>query len=110
MRTQSEWKVEISGLVFRFLPNSSPAVKLTTAAPADLEKILELNLRTQSLLVTMGGFVDGYNKLPAAHDNLRDAADRRSSGLTGLLDFTEETVRLNTLYTEMAAANAAGGS
>lgn len=84
------------------------------AAPVDeavIENVLELNLQTEQTLGTLAALSESYQRLPAAHRDLVGAAGGKPGGLTGLISFTNEALRLHTLYLTLAAANdaAAGG-
>ena len=70
-----------------------------------IEKILELNQRTEDTLRTLRAIKDSYARLPAGHKALAAAAAERPNGLGGLLDFTNETVRLRSLFNTLVAAN-----
>ncbi len=79
---------------------------------AVIEKVLTLNTRSQETLGTLSALSASYQRLPAAHEDLIKAAGKKPGGLAGLIAFTNEALRLHTLYTNLAAANeaAAGGS
>ena len=53
---------------------------------------------------------NSYGALPAAHRNLLAAADRKSTGLAGLIALGEETTRLQGLVTQLSKANAAAAN
>jgi len=85
------------------------------AAPVDdevIERVLALNLQTQQTLGNLAALSASYQRLPAAHRDLVAAAGDTSGDLTGLISFTNEALRLHTLYLTLAAANeaAAGGA
>lgn len=92
-----------------------PVAEAAGAAPVDeavIESVLALNLQTEQTLGTLAALSESYQRLPAAHRDLAGAAGGKPGGLTGLISFTNEALRLHTLYLTLATANeaAAGGA
>jgi hypothetical protein len=75
--------------------------------PGDVDGILKLNQNTVTTLKTLDALSASYGKLPEAHADLAKAATKRPGVLTGIIDFTNEALRLNALAKELAAANEA---
>jgi hypothetical protein len=82
-------------------------LKLLTTSPANTSAILSFNDTTQATLNALRSMYNSYGALPAAHRNLLAAADRKSTGLAGLIALGEETTRLQGLVTQLSKANAA---
>lgn len=75
------------------------------ASAATFEAILLLNDQTQKTMDTLGSLYISYGLLPKAHADLEQAVNKKPGVLTGLLDFTNETLRLSALYKDLAAQN-----
>lgn len=80
---------------------------LVTVKPPNAAPILDLNDTTQATLATLEALSSGYGALPAAHRDLKAAASKKPGGLTGLIAFTNEAIRLHGFVTQLAKANAA---
>lgn len=83
---------------------------LATAAPANATPILALNDTTQATLATLEALSSGYGALPAAHRDLKAAASKKTTGLSGLIALTNEAIRLQGFVTQLAKANAAAAA
>jgi len=83
---------------------------LATANPPNATSILNLNDTTQATLATLGSLWSGYGALPAAHRDLKAAASKKASGLSGLIALTNEAIRLQGFVNQLAKANAAAAA
>ena len=87
---------EFSGLADRYIDADNEADK-----KAALQKILDWNKQTADTLRTLERLKNSYAKLPTTHADLAKAVDERQTGLTGVLDFYNETVALHDLFTSL---------
>ena len=67
-----------------------------------VQAALALNDKTVDTLRALQRLQDAYAKLPAAHADLANAVSEKKGGLTGILDFSEETIGLHQLFTELS--------
>jgi hypothetical protein len=75
-----------------------------------LDRLLERNDRTILLLETIRTIREGYRKLPAAHDELRQRLDAQGAPLETVKQLYDEAQRLRTLYEELARSEGGEGS
>ena len=103
---QSTIKILGNGVAVDYDDKINPLINLPPPASSQtLEAILSLNSQTQKTMDTLGSLYTSYGLLPAAHANLAQAASKKPGDLSGLLDFTNETLRLYNLYKGLAASN-----
>ena len=85
---------------------SAAVPPLLEADPPNATPILNLNDTTQATLATLESLASGYAALPAAHRDLKSAAEKKTSGLAGLVAFNNEAIRLRGFVKQLAQANA----
>jgi hypothetical protein len=83
---------------------------LATASPPNAEAILSFNDTTQATLQVLQSMSSSYGALPAAHRDLMAAADKKLTGLAGIIALGEEATRFNGLVTQLAQANEAAAA
>jgi len=83
---------------------------LATVNPPNATPILNLNDTTQATLATLATLSSSYAALPAAHRDLRAATAKKTGGLSGLIAFTNEAIRLQGFVDQLAKANAAAAA
>ncbi len=98
------------GAIFTRLGDQASQAKAAGTDPppvdsASIDQILALNLQTETTLGALSALATSYQKLPAAHADLKSAASKHPGALTGLISFTNEALRLDALYQQLAAAN-----
>jgi hypothetical protein len=84
--------------------------QLATAKPANATPILTLNDTTQATLATLSALSSGYGALPQAHSDLKLAAAKKTGGLSGLIELTNEAIRLQGFVEQLAKSNAAAAA
>jgi hypothetical protein len=95
-RVQTDYTVDLLPLALASPPNATP--------------ILNLNDTTQTTLATLEALSSSYGALPAAHRDLKAAASKKTTGLSGLIALTNEAIRLQGFVTQLAKANAAAST
>ncbi|HEX9944111.1 MAG TPA: hypothetical protein VGG03_19030 [Thermoanaerobaculia bacterium] len=83
---------------------------LATVTPPNATPILNLNDTTQATLATLAALSSSYGALRDAHRDLKAATAKRPSGLSGLIAFTNEAIRLQGFVNQLAKANAAAAA
>jgi hypothetical protein len=103
---QSAIKSRGNGVAVNYDDKIGPLINRPPPASAEtLEAILLLNGQTQQTMNALGALYTSYGLLPGAHASLVQAASKKPGALTGLLEFTNETLRLHALYEVRAAQN-----
>jgi hypothetical protein len=95
-RVNTEYTKEVQPLLLAKPPNATP--------------ILNLNDTTQATLATLGTLSSSYAALPAAHRDLQAATAKKTGGLSGLIAFNNEAIRLQGFVNQLAKANAAAAA
>ena len=80
---------------------------LATSTPPNGEAILDFNDKTQATLVILQSMRSSYGALPAAHRDLMAAANKKQTGLAGIMALGEETSRFKGLVEQLAKENVA---
>lgn len=83
---------------------------LLEAVPPNAVPILKLNDTTQTTLAMLQSMANSYQSLPAAHRDLKAAANRKTTGLAGIIALGEEASRLNGLVKQLAEVNVAAAA
>jgi hypothetical protein len=89
---------------------SKKIIPLSEAQPPNALAILDFNDATQSTLAILKSMANSYGALPAAHRDLKAAANNKSAGLSGIIALGEEAMRLNGLVNQLTEVNVAAAA
>jgi len=95
-RVNTEYTKEVQPLLLAKPPNATP--------------ILNLNDTTQAMLGTLEALSSSYGAVGEAHRDLKAATAKKTGGLSGLIAFNNEVIRLQGFVNQLAKANAAAAA